>query len=151
VQQSEKIRENVKKFCNSIHCLALRITSIVSRVCRVRGLSCPGFVVSRVCHVQGLSCPGFVVSRVCRVQGLSVQGLSVYRNGGYIVFETLWKIVLPLPKRHEDRIYFFDISYTIYPQFLNGKLYWKSMFSEKSMAIATRSIQGTGTVLYIGI
>jgi hypothetical protein len=32
--------------------------------------------VSRVCRVQGLSCPGFVVSRVCRVQGLSVQGLS---------------------------------------------------------------------------
>jgi hypothetical protein len=41
--------------------------SILSRVCRVQGLSCPGFVVSRVCCVQGLS-----------VQGLSVQGLSVY-------------------------------------------------------------------------
>jgi hypothetical protein len=33
--------------------------------------------VPRVCRVQGLSCPGFVVSRVCRVQVLSVQGLSI--------------------------------------------------------------------------
>jgi hypothetical protein len=74
VQQSQKIRENVKKFCNSIHCLALSLTSIVSRVCRVRGLSCPGFVVSRVCRVQGLSVQGL------SVQGLSVQGLSVYRT-----------------------------------------------------------------------
>jgi hypothetical protein len=49
-------------------------------MCRVQGLSCPGFVVTRVCRVQGLSvqglsCPGFVVTRVCRVKGLSVQGL----------------------------------------------------------------------------
>jgi hypothetical protein len=54
VQQSEKIRENVKKVCNSIHCLALSITSIVSRVCRVRCLSCPGF------DCPGFVCPGFV-------------------------------------------------------------------------------------------
>jgi hypothetical protein len=73
VQQSEKIRENVKKFCNSIHCLDLSLTSIVSRVCRVRGLLCPGFVVSRL-SVQGLS-----VQRLS-VQGLSVQGLSVYHK-----------------------------------------------------------------------
>jgi hypothetical protein len=39
----------------------------------------PCSILSRVCRVQGLSCPGFVVSWVCRVQGLSVQGLSVYR------------------------------------------------------------------------
>jgi hypothetical protein len=83
VQQSEKIRENVKKFCNSIHCLAHSLTSIVSRVCRVRGLSCPGFVVSRVCRVQGLSVQGLSVQGLSvqglSVQGLSVQGLSVYQ------------------------------------------------------------------------
>jgi hypothetical protein len=39
---------------------------ILSSICRVQGLSCPGFVVSRVCPVQGLSCPGLVVSRVCQ-------------------------------------------------------------------------------------
>jgi hypothetical protein len=39
MQQSEKIRENVKKFCNSIHCLDHSLASIVSRVCRVQGLS----------------------------------------------------------------------------------------------------------------
>jgi hypothetical protein len=69
----------VKKFCNSIHCLAHSLTSIVSRVCRVRGLSCPGFVVSRVCRVQGLSVQGLSVQGLS-VQGLSVQGLSVYQN-----------------------------------------------------------------------
>jgi hypothetical protein len=33
--------------------------------------------MSRVCFVKGLSCPGFVVSRICRLQDLSVQGLFV--------------------------------------------------------------------------
>jgi hypothetical protein len=51
--------------------------SILSRVCRVQGLSCPGFVVSRVCRVQGLSVQGLSVQGLF-VQGLSVQGLSVY-------------------------------------------------------------------------
>jgi hypothetical protein len=54
---------------NYVHKSVHAPCSILSRVCRVQGLSCPGFVVSRVCRVQGLS-----------VQGLSVQGLSVYRN-----------------------------------------------------------------------
>jgi hypothetical protein len=43
----------------------------------VRGLSCPGFVMSRVCRVQGLSVQGLSVQGLS-VQGLSVQGLSVY-------------------------------------------------------------------------
>jgi hypothetical protein len=51
----------------------------VSRVCRVQGLSCPGFVVSRVCRVQGLSVQGLSVQGLS-VQGLSVQGLSVYQS-----------------------------------------------------------------------
>jgi hypothetical protein len=45
VQQSEKIREKVKKFCN---CLVPNITYCV------QGLSCPGLVMSMV-----------FVSRVC--------------------------------------------------------------------------------------
>jgi hypothetical protein len=55
--------KNLNLNCPSVHAPC----SILSRVCRVQGLSCPWFVVSRVCRVQGLS-----------VQGLSVQGLSVY-------------------------------------------------------------------------
>jgi hypothetical protein len=46
VQQSEKIREKVKKFCN---CLVPNITYCV------QGLSCPGLVMSMVFCVQGLS------------------------------------------------------------------------------------------------
>jgi hypothetical protein len=52
--------------------------SILSRVCHVQGLSCPGIVVSRVCRVQGLSVQGLSVQGLS-VQGLSVQGLSVYQ------------------------------------------------------------------------
>jgi hypothetical protein len=59
---------------NYVHKSVHAPCSILSRVCRVQGLSCPGFVVSRVCRVQGLSVQGL------SVQGLSVQGLSVYRN-----------------------------------------------------------------------
>jgi hypothetical protein len=75
---------------NSILCRVCRVQGlscpgfVMSSVCRVQDLSCPGFVcagfvVSRVCHVKGLSCPGFVMSRVCRVQGLSCPGFVMSR------------------------------------------------------------------------
>jgi hypothetical protein len=106
VQQSEKIRENVKKFCNSIHCLAHSLASIVSRVCRVRGLSCPGFVVSRVCRVQGLSVQGL------SVQGLSVQGLSVYRHKSSHFYSSQ---TMPVSNHHKTHHFY---SSQILPSFI---------------------------------
>jgi hypothetical protein len=57
VQQSEKIRENVKKFCNSIY-TALLIAWL---------LLCPGFVVSGGFFCPGFVCPGFVCLGFVRV------------------------------------------------------------------------------------
>jgi hypothetical protein len=61
----------------------------------VQGLSCPGFVLSRVCRVQGLSVRGL------SVQGLSVQGLSVYRATTYSKATTY-----PLRKKRKKTNFF---------------------------------------------